>query len=557
MDDPMRALREAAEAMGLGPDDWEPYGGQAGKIRLDALERAGVFGPEGRERTRPGRLVLVTAINPTPAGEGKTTTSIGLADGLRHIGKRAVAALREPSLGPSLGQKGGGTGGGRASLVPADRINLHFTGDFHAITSANNLLAAVVDNHLHFGNALDIDPRQVTFHRALDMDDRALRHVVVGLGGRAGGVPREAEFVITAASEVMAVVALCDGPADLIGRLGRIVVGWTRAGAPVRASDLAAHEAMAALLVDAIRPNLVRTAEGTPALVHAGPFANIAHGASSVLATRFALSRAEVVVTEAGFGSDLGAEKFFDLVGPAGGFAPDVVVVVATLRALMHHGGGAPGTADPAALDRGLANLEAHLDIAAHTGVPTLVALNRFAEDSDADIARVGDACRARGVAMAVNSAYLDGAPGARALAEAVAQSLDATAGDRPVARPFYGTATSTRAALEAVARDVYGAQGVAYERAADAALRRFERAGYASLPVCVAKTQYSLTDDPQVLGRPAAPWTLHVRDARLSAGAGFVVALTGEILTMPGLPRDPQALRIRIGPDGTVEGIR
>jgi formate--tetrahydrofolate ligase len=550
-------VEEAAEGLGLGPDDWEPYGWHFGKITWSGLERARVLGSEpaaGR-----GRLVLVTAITPTPAGEGKTTTSIGLADALRLRGRRAVVALREPSLGPSLGMKGGGSGGGRSQLMPSDKVNLHFTGDIHAVTTANNLLSAMLDNALHFGTLPDLDPRRVTFRRALDMDDRALRQVIVGLGGRTGGVPREEGFVITAASEVMAILALANGIDDLKRRLGEIVVGFARSGAPVRAADVGAASAMAALLADALRPNLVRTMAGTPALVHAGPFANIAHGTSSILATRFALTHADVVVTEAGFGADLGAEKFFDLVCPVGGFFPDAVVVVATVKALAYHGGAdaAKGGADPEALGRGLDNLGRHLGTLARTGVPLVVALNRFPDDDDEALERIRVYCAERHVACAVNTAYGDGPEGAAALADAVVSCLAPAGASGPGARPYYPPGTPTLEALERVARDVYGAEGVVYERGVAATMRRFAQAGYGGLPVCVAKTQYSLTDDPSLRNVPSAPWRLHVRELRLSAGAGFVVALTGEILTMPAFPREPQALAIGVAPTGEVVGIR
>jgi formate--tetrahydrofolate ligase len=555
------ALEETAERLGLGADDWEPYAGwQSGKITWPALAGLGVLGASPPALADRGRLVLVTAVNPTPAGEGKTTTSIALADALRRIGRRSALALREPSLGPSLGQKGGGTGGGRAQLTPSDRINLHFTGDIHAITAANNLLSAVVDNHLHFGNRLGLDPRRIAFRRAIDMDDRALRHVVVGLGGPTGGVVREEEFVISAASEVMAVLALASSLDDLQARLGRMVVGFTAEGRPVTAGDLQVAAAMAALLADALRPNLVRTLEGTPALVHAGPFANIAHGTSSILAARLGLARAEVVVTEAGFGADLGAEKFFDLVAPVLGATPDAIVLVATVRALMHHGGADVGHGDRGdmlALERGLAHLGAHLDTLARTGVPVVVALNRFDDDRDEEVERIAAYCQGRGAGFAAHTAFRDGGGGAIALGEAVLAALDGCEARRAAVRPFYPPGTPTLDALERVARDVYGAAGVDYSRAARQSLRRFADAGYGDLPVCVAKTQYSITDDPQVRGVPAPGWRLTLREARLSAGAGFVVALTGEILTMPGLPRDPQALAVRVTPEGEVVGIR
>lgn len=562
----VHAIEEVASGFGLGPEDWEPMGWDAGKLTYAALERAGVLGDPPGDGFGPGRLVLVTAMTPTPAGEGKTTTSIGLADGLRRLGTKSVACLREPSLGPSLGLKGGGTGGGRATIEPSDRVNLHFTGDLHAITAANNLLAAVVDNALHFRTSgLDLDPRDVSFFRALDMDDRALRNIVIGLGGHSGGVPRETGFVITAASEVMAILALSSGLEDLRSRLARIVVGWDRKRKPVTAQDLGAHEAMAALLADAIRPNLVRTAEGTPALVHAGPFANIAHGTSSILATRFALTRSEVVVTEAGFGSDLGAEKFVDLVAPVGGFAPEAVVLVVTVRALAYHGGLDPSSsgADPdpggvlRAVKRGLANLDAHLGIVGSFGVPVVVAINRFTHDTDEEIAEVMAHVRGRGIPAAVSEAFARGAEGGEALARSVLEALGPrTAGRRRLDR-FYPPGAGIQEAVDALARRVYGAQGTEWSPAALQTLRRLERSGFGALPVCVAKTQASLTDDPHVRNVAEGPWSLSVRELRLSAGAGFAVAVTGDILTMPGLPRDPQALRIRVLPDGVIEGIR
>lgn len=564
----MHPVEEVAASLNLAPDEWEPIGWKTAKLTHGALRRANVLEDMPEGRAFPGRLVLVTAMTPTPAGEGKTTTSIGLADGLRRLGVNSAACLREPSLGPSLGLKGGGTGGGRAILEPSDRINLHFTGDLHAITTANNLLAAVIDNALHFRTAADLDARDVTFYRALDMDDRALRSVLVGLGGRTGGVPRESGFVITAASEVMAVLALASGLDDLRERIGRMVAGWDRRGRPVTAKDLGAHEAMTALLVDAIRPNLVRTREGTPAWVHAGPFANIAHGTSSILATRFALTRSDVVVTEAGFGSDLGAEKFADLVCPVGGFAPEAVVLVATVRALAYHGGlplSPKGGPSPSALEvisameRGFANLDAHLRIVQQFGVPVVVAINRFTHDTDAEIAHLVRHLEGLGTAARVSEAFSRGAEGGEELARAVLDALGSRSPSQP-AMPigrFYAAGIPVREALGNLAEKVYGAGGVALRPEAERSLHRLERAGFGSLPVCVAKTQASLTDDPQVRNVPDKAWTLTVRDLRLSAGAGFVVAMTGDILTMPGLPKDPQALHITARADGTIEGIR
>ncbi|MDI3317696.1 MAG: formate--tetrahydrofolate ligase [Bacillota bacterium] len=555
----VRPIAEVAAELGLEEPEWEPYGRDVAKVTMEALERRGVTGEPGRPLGRlPGRLVLVTAITPTTAGEGKTTTSIGLADALRRLGHRAAVALREPSLGPALGAKGGATGGGLASLVPADRINLHFTGDLHAITTANNLLAALIDNHLHHGGEPALDPRRITFHRALDMDDRALRHVVIGLGGATGGVPREEAFLITAASEVMAVFCLASGTADLEARLGRILVGWSRDGQPVTAADLGAAPAMAALLGTALQPNLVQTLEGTPALVHGGPFANIAHGANSILATRLGLASAEITVTEAGFGSDLGAEKFADITARAGGFTPSAVVLVASVRALKLHGGvdrKALEREDLPALERGLPNLGAHLRIVEQMGVPVVVAVNRFPSDSEAELERVLAYCSEQGVPAALSEVYARGGEGGLALAERVLEALAASPGEAPF-RPFYGEALPVTETLESLARRVYGASGVEYAKEAETALRQLERAGLDRLPVCVAKTQYSLSDDPKLGGTPRGPWTLHVRELRPSAGAGFVVALTGEILTMPGLPRHPAALSVRLGEDGRVEGI-
>ncbi|MBX5464115.1 MAG: formate--tetrahydrofolate ligase [Clostridia bacterium] len=554
----LRPLAEVAAELGLDESEWEPYGREAAKVTLEALRRRGAAGPAGRLAPLPGRLVLVTAITPTSAGEGKTTTSIGLADALRRLGRRAAVALREPSLGPALGAKGGATGGGRASLVPADRINLHFTGDLHAVTAANNLLAALIDNRLHYGGQPALDPRRIAFHRALDMDDRALRRVVIGLGGPTGGVPREEEFQITAASEVMAVLCLASDSDDLEARLGRIIAGWTRDGRPVTAADLGAAPAMAALLGTALQPNLVQTLEGTPALVHGGPFANIAHGANSILATRLALATAEVTVTEAGFGSDLGAEKFADITARAGGFAPSAVVLVASLRALKLHGGAdrkALDEEDLAALERGLANLDAHLRITGQMGVPVVVAVNRFPGDSEAELERVLAHCAERGVPAALSEVYARGGEGGLELAERVLEALERSPGAASF-RPFYEEGLPAAETLERLARDVYGARGVAFSREAEAALGRLERAGLDRLPVCVAKTQYSLADDAALGGTPREPWTLHVRELRASAGAGFLVALTGEILTMPGLPKEPAALSIRLAADGRVEGI-
>lgn len=554
-----RPIAEVAAELGL--PDWAviPYGRSKAKIDLAALDT-----------TRPAhqhKLVLVSAITPTPAGEGKTTTSIGLAMGLRKLGRLAVPALREPSLGPVFGVKGGGTGGGKAQLVPAEDINLHFTGDIHAVTSANNLLAAMVDNELHFGEGgrAGLDPRRVSWRRALDMNDRALRNVVVGLGGRAGGIPRETGFDITAASEVMAILCLARSRKDLEERLARIVVGKTYEQRPVTAADLGAHVAMAALLRDALLPNLVQTAEGGPALVHGGPFANIAHGCSSVLSTHVAIHYADVVVTEAGFGFDLGAEKFLDIKCRLAGLWPNVVVVVATLRALKFHGGLDPKDAarpDRDALSRGIENLERHLESARFFGIPCVVAINHFESDSDDEVALVRARCEALETPVALCRGFARGGEGARELAELVASVLDGQPfgafqgiGGRPEPRYAYPLDASYPDKIDAIARNVYGADGVEIEPSARATLERLEKDGHGGLPVCMAKTQLSVSDDPTKQGRPRG-FRITVREARLSAGAGFVVALCGDIMTMPGLPKVPAARNVRVDEQGRIRGL-
>jgi formate--tetrahydrofolate ligase len=562
IDPNLRPIQDVASELGL--PDWAlvPYGRDKAKIELSALETT--------RAATAHKLVLVSAITPTPSGEGKTTTSISLAMGLRKIGRMAVPSLREPSLGPVFGVKGGGTGGGKAQLVPANEINLHFTGDIHAITAANNLLAAIVDNELHFagsskGEGTGLDPRRVTWRRAMDMNDRSLRNVTLGLGGRAGGVPRESGFDITAASEVMAVLCLATSMKDLEDRLSRIVVGRTFDQKPVTAGDLGAHVAMAALLKDALLPNLVQTAEGGPALVHGGPFANIAHGCSSILSTHMALHYADIVVTEGGFGFDLGAEKFLDIKCRKAGVWPNALVVVATLRALKFHGGVDPksaGAPNAEALARGIENLERHLESARFFGVPTVVAINQFDTDTQAEIQLVRDRVKALGATVALSRGFAQGGEGSIELAEAVASVLDAdpygglqAVDGRPDPRYADGLEESYAKKIEAIAKNVYGADGVDIDPSAAAELERFAKDGYANLPVCMAKTQLSVSDDPKKQGRPRG-FRVTVREARLSAGAGFVVALCGDIMTMPGLPKVPAARNVRIEADGRIRGL-
>ncbi len=554
----MRPIHDVAEELGLNDADLIPYGRDKAKISLDALTR---------DTKRKGQLVLVSAITPTPGGEGKTTMSISLAMGLRAIGRRAVPSLREPSVGPVFGIKGGGTGGGKAELVPPSEINLHLTGDLHAITSANNLLAAIVDNELHFAKepgGASLDPRRVTWRRAIDMNDRALRDIVVGLGGRSGGVPRESGFDITAASEVMAVLCLAKSRSDLEDRLARLVVGRTYDQRPVTAKELGAHVAMAALLRDALMPNLVQTKEGGPALVHGGPFANIAHGCSSVLSTRMAMHYGDIAITEGGFGFDLGAEKFLDIKCRQAGIWPNALVLVATLRALKFHGGvDAKSVALPnrEALSRGIENLERHLESARGFELPTVVAINQFDTDTDEELALVRERVEALGATITTSRGFAAGGEGSIAFAEAVARVLDRDPRSghqgqgRPAPRYTYPLEASYAEKLEAIATKIYGADGVDIEPSARANLERFEQDGYGGLPVCVAKTHLSVSDDPKRQGRPRG-FRVTVREARLSAGAGFVVALTGEIMTMPGLPKVPAARNVRIDPDGTIRGL-
>jgi formate--tetrahydrofolate ligase len=540
-------IGEIAQRAGIPEAALEPYGRTKAKIALDfAL---------GRQAERQGALVLVTGINPTAAGEGKTTTTIGLGDALNALGTRTMICLREPSLGPCFGVKGGATGGGRAQVAPMEDINLHFTGDFHAITSANNLLAAMVDNHLYWGNALELDPRRIAWRRSVDMNDRALRSTVAGLGGVANGFAREDGFDITVASEVMAVFCLARDLDDLQTRLGRMVVGSRRDGTPVTAHDLKADGAMAALLRDALSPNLVQTLEGSPALVHGGPFANIAHGCNSLIATRLGLSLADVVVTEAGFGADLGAEKFCDIKARIGGLKPAVSVIVATVRALKLHGGvakSALGTEDVAAVERGVVNLARHVENMRKFGLPVVVALNRFTSDTDAEIAAVKAAMRVLGAEAILCTHWGDGAAGAADLARAVNAEIE-----RGAARfqPLYPDAMPLAGKIGTIAREIYHAADVAIPPPVAQKLAKFEAQGFGHVPVCIAKTQYSFSSDASLLGAPSGH-TLSVRDVRLSAGAGFVVAICGDVMTMPGLPRHPAAETIGLDAEGRIDGL-
>jgi formate--tetrahydrofolate ligase len=541
----LRPIGDVASELGLSPEQVETYGDRMAKVRLGALE--------GRAPT--GRLVLVTGVSPTPAGEGKSTVSVGLAQALKRRGKRAVLCLREPSMGPCMGIKGGAAGGGWSQVLPMEEINLHFTGDIHAVGAANNLLSALIDNHVHHGNPLGIDPRQILWKRALDMNDRSLRNIVVGLGGRSHGVPREDQFQITVASEVMAILCLAEGIEDLERRLGRIVLGYTYSGEPVRASDLEAQGAMTLMLKNAIQPNLVQTIEGGPAFVHGGPFANIAHGCNSLLATRMGLAFGEYCVTEAGFGADLGAEKFFDIKCRYGRIEPAAAVVVATIRALKYNGGVARralGATDVEAVERGLPNLAAHLDILSRYGVPRVVALNEFADDDPAEFDRVERFCAERDVPVARARVFAEGGEGGLDLADRV---IEAVEGGKGGFRFLYPLETSIREKIETIAREVYGAEGVEYTRPAERDVAALEKIGLGGLPVCIAKTQYSLSDDPSRLGRPRG-FHVTVSEVRPSAGAGFLVVITGDIMTMPGLPKKPAAAGMRVDPDGTVHGL-
>ncbi|MFP2895672.1 formate--tetrahydrofolate ligase [Corallococcus sp. 4LFB] len=544
----LRPIAEVGAELGLAPEDVLPWGRDRAKVSLDALGR----------RTHQGRMVLVSAINPTPPGEGKTTMSVALAMGLRKRGRKAVAALREPSLGPVFGVKGGGTGGGQASLEPAADINLHFTGDLHAITSAHNLLSALVDNAVYYGHPVALEGTRVRWRRAMDMNDRFLRNVIVGLGGKAHGVPRETSFDITAASEVMAILALAENLKDLEARLGRIVVGQAPDGSPVRANDVNAAASMVALLKDALMPNLAQTREGGPAIVHAGPFGNIAHGCSSVVGTRLALAYADEVVTEAGFGFDLGAEKFLDIKCRSAGVWPRGVMLVVTLRALKHHGGAAADKVaepDREALLKGFGHLEKHLESVAAFGLPAVLCVNRFPQDTESELDELRAFAKARNVGIAVCEGFGKGGEGSLELADTVLAMLDATDAAPPKPRFLYELEQTPEEKIRAIARTVYGADDVAFTPGARKDLETARALGGAGLPVCMAKTHLSLSDDPTKTGRPRG-FTLTVREVRLSAGAGFLVALTGELLTMPGLPREPAARRVTVHPDGRITGL-
>ncbi|SUE44986.1 formate--tetrahydrofolate ligase [Roseomonas gilardii] len=541
----LRPIAEIAARAGIPEEALEPHGRFKAKLDPARIPDSG----------RTGALVLVTGISPTAAGEGKTTTTIGLGDALNALGTKAMICLREPSLGPCFGVKGGATGGGRAQVAPMEEINLHFTGDFHAITSANNLLSAMVDNHIHWGNALGLDQRRVTWRRAIDMNDRALRDVLVGLGGMPNGLPREDGFDITVASEVMAILCLARDLEDLQERLGRIIVGQRRDGSSVTAADIKAHGAMAALLREAMFPNLVQTLEGSPALVHGGPFANIAHGCNSVAATRLGLRLADVVVTEAGFGADLGGEKFCDIKCRLAGLAPSACVVVATVRALKLHGGVVRANLDHedvAAVRRGAVNLQRHVENMRLFGLPVVVALNEFTSDTEAEFAAVREAMAPLGAEVVLCTHWADGAAGATELAQAVTRLIE---GGTARFAPIYPDAMPLEDKVRSIARKIYRASEVNFPPAVHARLKRFEEAGYGHFPVCIAKTQYSFSADPALLGAPTGH-VLPVREVRLSAGAGFIVVICGEVMTMPGLPRSPAAERIHLDAEGRIEGL-
>ncbi len=541
----LRPVADIAAELGLAEDEVELYGKYKAKVRLSALAR----------RRPKGRLVLVTGINPTPAGEGKSTVTVGVTQALRRIGRQAALCIREPSLGPVFGMKGGAAGGGYAQVVPMEDINLHFTGDFHAIASANNLLSALLDAHLHHGNALGLDTRRITWPRTIDMNDRALRNIIVGLGGVNAGPTREERFVIIPGSEVMAITALASGLTDLEQRLARVIVGLTHGRQAVRASDLKAPGAMTLLLKDAINPNLVQTLEGGPAFIHCGPFGNIAHGCNSVVATRLALTLCDVVLTEAGFGADLGAEKFFDIKCRLAGLNPEAAILVATVRALKLHGGvkkDALGTPDVAAVKRGAANLRRHIRNVKRFGVPVVVALNRFVSDTETELDAVRGECAAEDVGVELCEVWEKGGEGGVAVAEAVLKLLD---GGTARFQPLYDERRPIREKIETIAQEIYGAGAVAFAPAAERALEQLPALGLGETPVCMAKTQYSFSDDPTKLGAPSG-FTLQVRDILPAAGAGFVVALAGDIMTMPGLSKAPAAEKIRVHPDGTIEGL-
>ncbi len=543
----MKKIREIAEDMGLSEDELESYGSYMGKFSDEYLKKI--------EEKPFGKLILVTAINPTPAGEGKTTVTIGLGDALRRAGKKTMIALREPSLGPCFGIKGGAAGGGYSQVVPMEKLNLHFTGDFHAITSANNLLAAALDNHLQQGNQLGIDPKRIILKRCLDMNDRALRNIVIGMGKRVDGVVREDHFIITVATEVMAILCLAEDINDLSRRLSRIIVAYNYKGEPVTAEDLKVVGAMTVLLKDAIRPNLIQTLEHTPAIVHGGPFANIAHGCNSVRATKTALRSADYVVTEAGFGADLGAEKFLDIKCRMAGLKPDAAVLVATVRALKYNGGVPKDQLSDENLDalgKGICNLGKHIENLQKFGLPLVVTLNRFVSDTDAEIEFVRAYCAERGVKLTVSEVWAKGGEGGRELADEVLRLLEE---EESQYHPIYDTELPLEEKIRTIATEIYGAKGVEYTAEAKKALADITKLGFGNLPVCMAKTQYSLSDDPKLLGRPE-DFTVSIREVYVSAGAGFVVAIAGSIMTMPGLPKVPAAERIGIDENGMTVGL-
>ncbi len=543
----MLPITEVAAKLGIGEEDIELYGRYKAKLSMDLIKRV---------QDKPdGKLILVTAITPTPAGEGKSTTTVGLAQGLAKIGQKVIVALREPSLGPCMGIKGGAAGGGYSQVVPMEDINLHFTGDFHAITSAHMLLAAMLDNHIQQGNALNIDPRRIVWKRVVDMNDRELRNIVVGLGGKAHGVPRQDGFDITVASEVMAILCLATGLHDLKERLSKIIVAYDYSGNPVTAGMLKAQGAMAALLKDAVKPNLVQTLENVPAIIHGGPFANIAHGCNSVMATKTALKLADYTITEAGFGADLGAEKFFDIKCRYAGLKPDAVVLVATVRALKMHGGVPKtdlATPDVEAVKRGIVNLEKHIENIKQYGLPLVVAINAFAQDTPEELEAIRSHCAAHGVNVALSEVFAKGGEGGIELAKEVVAL--ATSGKADF-KFLYGEELSLKEKIETIAKKIYGAVGVNYTKEANNALKDFEKMGYGHLPVCMAKTQYSFSDDPALLGRPEG-FEITIKNCRIAAGAGFVVVLTGDIMTMPGLPKVPAAEKIDVSDDGVISGL-
>ena len=543
----IKPISDIAEKLGISADELEFYGKYKAKLPLSLLKKY--------ENKEDGKLILVTAINPTPAGEGKTTVTVGLGEAMNRIGKKAVIALREPSMGPVFGIKGGAAGGGYAQVIPMEDINLHFTGDMHAITAANNLLCAIIDNHIQQGNELRIDPRRILFKRCLDMNDRALRNVVIGLGGKVNGVPREDGFMITVASEIMAILCLSSGIKDLKERLGSILTAYTYDGTPVYARDLNAVGSMAALLKDAIKPNLVQTLENTPALMHGGPFANIAHGCNSVMATRMAMKLGDYCITEAGFGADLGAEKFLDIKCRCAGLKPSCVVIVATIRALKYNG-GVPKTElskeNTVALKNGIVNLETHIENMRKYGLPVVVAINRFATDTEAEIETIEAFCKEKDVPVSLTEVFARGGEGGKELAEKVVKTIETKEAHF---KPIYDEKLSIKEKLNVLAKEIYRAGDVVFTSNAEKAISEIEKLGKDKLPICVAKTQYSLSDDPQKLGSPKG-FTLTVRDVRLSAGAGFIVALTGDIMTMPGLPKQPAAYKIDVDDDGNVSGL-